>query len=142
MKENTSLNKNIYKIFIGFIKVIPNFLALCKIISLILSLLEVTSFIVTCFGGTSISFIIILYLISFVFKFCGLYRISLNYITSITLISIYDFYFKISLDILSLYSLYAVITGVFITSWIIYWYKHRNSPKINHLKQLCDNICC
>lgn len=41
-----------------------------------------------------------------------------------------------------MYQLYAAITGVFLISWIIYWYTHRNNPKIDYIKQLCDNICC
>lgn len=142
MKENTSVNKKLYKIFIGLIKIIPNILALCKITSLILSFFGITSFMITCFGGTSILFLILLYLISFVFKFCGLYRMSLNYVTCITSLSIFDWYYKIPISLLDLYSIYAAITGVFIISWIVYWYTHRNNPKIDHIKQLCDRYIC
>ena len=140
--SNSIRNKNLYKLFITIIKVIPIVLAILEILGLILSYFGMTSFIITCFGGVSISYLIILYLISLVFGFCGLYRLSLNYITCTSLISIYDFYFKIPLDLLGLYSLYAVITGVFLISWVIYWYTHRNNPKIDHIKQLCDNVCC
>ena len=142
MKNSTSVNKTLYKIFISCIKYIPNVLALLQIIGLILNYNNIASFVITCIGGTSISYLVILYLISYVFKFCGLYRISLNYVTIVTLVSIIDYYIGIPLNNISLYSLYAVITGVFLISWIIYWYKHRNNPKIDHLKQLCDNICC
>lgn len=142
MKENTTINKRLYKVFISLIKVLPNIVALLQILSLLLNYFNINSFIITCLGGTSIIFIIILYLLSYVFKFCGLYRISLNYIITITSIAIYDFYLKIPLALLDLYYLYAAITGVFLISWIVYWYTHRNNPKVDHLKQLCDNICC
>ena len=142
MKENTAVNKRLYKVFISLIKVLPNVIALLQILSLLLNYFDVNSFMITCLGGTSIIFIIVLYLLLYVFKFCGLYRISLNYITTVTSITIYDFYLKIPLTLLDLYYLYAAITGVFLISWIVYWYTHRNNPKINHLKQLCDNVCC
>ena len=35
--------------------------------------------------------------------------------------------------------LYSIITGIFITLWIYIWYKNRNNPKIDYIKQLCDN---
>lgn len=142
MIENILPNKRLYKIFLGIVKYIPNILALLKIISLILAYFEISSFALTCIGGTSIMYIIILYLISFIFKFCGLYRLSLNYITTITGLTIIDYYIGIPLSSLGMYQLYAAITGVFLISWIIYWYTHRNNPKIDYIKQLCDNICC
>lgn len=135
---DTLRNKNVYKIFLSLIKYVPTFLAILKIISLTLSYLEVSSFLVTCLSGTSIVFLILLYLIAEVFKFCGLYKISLNYVSIVTLLTIFDWYFKFPLDIADRYIMYALITGVFIVTWIIYWYTHRNNPKVDHLKQLCD----
>lgn len=136
---DTSVNKNLYKIFLIIIKYIPTFLACTKIIGLVLNYLKITSFILTCIGGTSIIFLIILYLISFIFKFCGLYRLSLNYVSSITLVTIFDWYFGIPLNAEHLYFLYAILTGVFIIIWLYIWYKNRNNPKIDYIKRLCDN---
>lgn len=140
--DNTLVNKKLYKLFISIIKYVPNILALLQIISLILSYFSISSFVLTCLGGTSIIFLIILYLISFIFRFCGLYRLSLNYIATIIGLTTIDYYIGIPLSTLGIYQLYAVITGVFIISWIVYWYTHRNNPKIDYIKQLCDNICC
>lgn len=138
---DTLRNKNVYKIFLSLIKYVPTFLAILKIISLILSYLEVSSFLVTCLSGTSVVFLVLLYLIAEVFRFCGLYKISLNYVSSVTLLTILDWYFKFPLDTADRYLMYAFITGVFIITWIIYWYTHRNNPKIDHIKQLCDSCC-
>lgn len=139
--DNTLRNKQLYKLFLIVIKYIPTILALAKILSLSLSYFGVTSFLLTCLSGTSILFLGILYLISIIFRFCGLYRLSLNYVTLITGISICDWYFDFPIEMLGMYTIYAVISGVFITLWIVYWYKHRNNPKIDHIKQLCDNYC-
>lgn len=135
---DTLRNKNVYKIFLSLIKYVPTFLAILKIVSLILSYLEVSSFLVTCLSGTSVVFLILLYLIAEIFKFCGLYKISLNYVSVVTVLTILDWYFKFPLDAANRYLMYAIITGVFVTAWIIYWYTHRNNPKVDHLKQLCD----
>lgn len=137
--NNAFVNKNLYKIFLSFVKYIPNILAITKILTLILNYCNIHLFCLTCFGGTSIIMLILLYLISFLFKFCGLYRLSLNYVTLVTAISIFDWYIGIPIPIDMTWRLYGIISGVFITSWVIIWYKNRKNPKIDHIKQLCDS---
>lgn len=139
--NSATVNKTLYKLFLSIIKFIPNILALTKIITLLLSYLKVTSFAVTCIGGTSIIFILLLYGISYVFQFCGTHRLSLHYVAIITGLTIFDWYVGIPLNVEALYTLYAIITGAFMTSWIVIWYKNRNKPKIDHIKQLCDSYC-
>jgi hypothetical protein len=141
---NTSINKNLYKIFLGSIKVIPNILALMKITGLFLSYFHISTFTLTCIIGTSLIFLTILYLVSYIFQFCGTHRVSLNYVTTITILTIIDYYIGIPLTIINLYRFYIIITGVFITSWIIIWYKNRHNPKIDYIKQLCERyiVCC
>lgn len=139
----TTLNKNVYKVFISVIKFLPNLLALFKIIGLLLSYFKMTSFALTCIGGTSIILLVLLYLISFVFRFCGLYRLSLNYVSLITILTIVDFYIGIPLNLNSMFVLYSLITGVFVSLWIWFFYKNRKNPKVDHIKQLCERyICC
>lgn len=136
--NNVLPGKNLYKLFLSLVKIVPNILAVSKILGLILMYLKLPIFALTCFSGTSLIFIILLYLISFVFKFCGTHRLSLNYITSITLLSIVDYYIGIPISAENLYRLYGIISGAFMTSWIVIWYKNRKNPKIDHIKQLCD----
>ena len=137
--NTTFINKNLYKIFLIIIKFIPNVLAISKLIGLILSYFKINSFFLTCLGGTSIAFLIIMYLLSFVFNFCGTHRLSLHYVTLTYLISIFDYYIGIPLSRIWIYKLYSIISGIFITLWIYIWYKNRNNPKIDYIKQLCDN---
>lgn len=140
--DNAGINKNLYKIFLSIIKIIPNILAVIKILTLLLNYLKITSFPLTCLGGTSIITLGILYLISYIFKFCGTHRISLHYTTLIYTLTIVDYYIGIPLNISNLYCLYSIITGIFMISWIIVWYKNRNKPKIDHIKQFCDRYTC
>lgn len=142
MIQNTVGSKSLYKLFISTIKYVPNILAFSKILGLILSYFGQTSFLLTCLGGTSITFLIMLYLISFIFRFCGLYRLSLNYISLITGLTIFDWYIGIPLSIEITYKLYTFISGVFVSMWIYVAYKNRNNPTIDYIKQLCDKYIC
>lgn len=142
MIENTLGSKRLYKIFLSVVKFIPNMLAITKIIGLILNYFKMPSFLLTCVGGTSIVTLILLYLISFIFRFCGLFRLSLNYVSIITTMSIFDWYIGFPLSTIHLFWLYAAITGVFITLWIWYFYKNRKNPKVDHIKHLCERYVC
>ena len=136
--NNVTVNKTNYKIFLSAIKFIPNILAVTKIITLLLSYLKITSFALTCIGGTSVIFIFLMYIVSYVFQFCGTHRISLHYVALITGLTIFDWYIGIPLNVAYLYILYAFITGAFIIIWFIIWYNNRKNHKIDHIKQLCD----
>lgn len=137
--NNVLPSKNMYKVFLSFIKIVPNVLAVCKIIGLILNYFKIHLFCLTCFGGTSIIMLVLLYLISYVFRFCGTHRLSLNYITLVTALSIFDWYIGIPASMETIWRIYGIITGTFITSWIIIWYRNRKNPKIDPIKRLCDN---
>ena len=136
--NNAFVDKNLYKIFLSFVKFVPNLLAIFKILTLILNYFKLDTFCLTCFGGTSLLMLILLYLISFLFKFCGLYRLSLNYVSLITALSIFDWYIGIPASMETIWRIYGIISGAFMTSWIVIWYKNRKNPKIDHIKQLCD----
>ena len=93
--SNAFVDKNLYKIFLIIIKFIPNILAVIKMCSLILNYCKITTFTLTCLGGTSIITLLVLYLISYVFKFCGIHRISLHYVSLIYVITVIDYYIGI-----------------------------------------------
>ena len=136
--SNVLVNKNSYKVFLGVVKYIPTLLAIIKVITLCCNYFKIPAFALTCIGGTSIITLGILYLVSHIFKFCGTHRISLHYTTLIYALTLIDYYIGIPLSTAWLYRLYTIITGVFMTSWIVVWYKNRKNPEIDHIKQLCD----
>lgn len=143
MINNTIGSKRLYKIFLCVIKYLPSVLAAMKIIGLILGYFGITSFFLTCIGGTSILMLALLYLISFIFRFCSLYRLSLNYVTTITGLTTIDYYFTLPIVTGSLFYMYAFLSGLFIIAWIYVFYKNRNNPKIDYIKQLCETyVCC
>lgn len=140
MNEAT-INKNLYKIFLAAVKFTPITLIILQLIGTILNYFGITSLILNCVGGTSIIFIILLYLISYVFKFCYLYRIPLNYMTIIIVIKLSDAFINLSINSITLYRIYAIITGLFIVTFIYYMYKNRKSKKVDYIKELCQRYC-
>ena len=142
--SNISVHKNLYQIFLIIINFIPTILAILKIFTITFSYFKIGTFYLTCVGGTSVIFLLLLYLLSFIFKFCGIHRLSLNYVTLITLATIFDYYIGIPISVIWLYKIYFSISGIFIISWIVIWYKNRHNPKIDYIKQLCERyiVCC
>lgn len=139
MSNETVRNKNLYKIFISLLKFIPMILALVQIIGLTLTYCGISSMLLSCFGGSSIIFIGMLFMMSYIFKFCYLYRIPLWYITVIIILNILRLTGLIPIDLIMFYRILALISGIFISLFIIYMYKNRNKPKVDHIKQLCEN---
>ena len=136
-----SINKNLYKILLCVIKYTPVVLMISHIISLILNYLGIKSILLSGLMGTSGIFMILLWILSYVFKFCGLYRIPLWYSTIMIIMSILRNFGLIPISIENLFRLYACISGLFVVLFIWFIYKNRNKPKIDYLKQLCDNCC-
>lgn len=71
-----------------------------------------------------------------------MYKIPLWYLTVIVILNMLRVFGCLPLELINLYKLYAVISGIFMLLFIGYMYKNREQPKIDYIKQLCDNICC
>jgi hypothetical protein len=136
---NTKLieNKILYKLFLSIIKFTPIIITIVHTVALILHYVGIPSTLLSCFGGISILFLIILYIISYVFKFCYLYRVPLWYVTVIVLVNVIQL-LGVGITTINLYRIYTIIFGFFLIVFIIYMYKNRKNPKIDHIKQLCD----
>lgn len=138
---NPSISKYLYKTFLIVTKYIPIILALVFVTTLIFNYLGKTVPILAYFGGVSFVFIGLLYLMSFVFQFCHLYRIPLHYVTIGNSIGIADTWLHFPISAMGMYRIYFTLTGIMVVAYIWFMYKNRNNPKIDHIKQLCDNYC-
>ena len=137
-------NKNLYKIFLIVIKYIPTVLAVCKVITLITQYFKFRIFILTCIGGTSLIMLLLLYLISYIFKFCLTHRLPLHYVTTVSVLTMLDYYLGLSIPAVTSYRVYLILSGIFIITWILVWFVNRKNPKIDYIKQLCESYakCC
>lgn len=118
-KEERSVNKNLYKIFLVLLKYTPITLAINDVLHSILSYYEVKCYFLSSLGGVSIFYLITLYILSYVFRFCYLYRIPLYYITMTNIIATYDVYKGIPLNDLQMLRLYLILAGIGIISYIV-----------------------
>lgn len=140
-KENELINKRLYKIFLGLIKYTPIIIAINQIIGTILNYFGISSILITCFGGSSIIFLIILFLISYIFKFCYLFRLPLIYSTIIVLLKFMDGLIVLPIITIIMFQIIAIITGIFIVLFIYYVYKNRNNPQPDPILELCKKYC-
>ena len=134
-------SKNLYKLFISASKYIPILCAIIQIIGLIMNYIGITSTWLSFIGGTSIMFVILLYLISYVFRFCYLYRMPLHFIVIINVIIAINLIVGIPIITYIALRLCMLISGIFIITYIIVMYKNRNNPKVDYIKNLCDRYC-
>lgn len=143
MNDNKTVgSKNLYKIFLSVVKYLPITLALFQLSGIILNLMGIVLPIITCIGGASILFLLLLWIISYVFRFCYLYRIPLWYVTIITTLVIIDSFIGLPITTLTLFRLHGFIAGSFIIVFIIYTYKNRNNPNIDYISDLCRRYLC
>lgn len=142
INQRTLGSKILYKIFITTLKYIPITLVVLFIIGFTLNYFGISSLIISCIGGSSIIFITLLYMMSYVFRFCVLYRLPLHYVVVSSILCVLNSVFKIMVAI-TLYRLLAILFGFGLILYISYWYKNRNKPKIDHIKEFCSryNLC-
>ena len=124
------INKSLYKIELLLIKSIPFVLALICFVNTTLSFLNIDLSVLSYIGGVSLLPLLFLYISSFVFKFCIYHRLPIYYITVNWILNIIDLHINIHLNDRILYSLYLIITFIFITIAIYGHYKRRTNKAI------------
>lgn len=139
--SNDRVNKNLYKIFLGSIKFTPISLFILFVIGFILNLFGIPSFWISCIGGTSLVFLALLYMISYVFKFCYLFRLPLHYITLVNLIIIINKIFSLTSNALLILQINFILAGITLIIFIYYAYKNRNNPQPDPIIELCKRYC-
>lgn len=134
-------SKNIYKIFLALVKFLPITLLLIKILGIICCALGITTVTFSFLGGTSIIFLILLYIIAEIFKYCYLYKMPLYYLTFTDLFILVTKI--IAFDIVDAYRIIFITSGIFMVAYITYTYLTRNNPnkKVDYIKDLCERYC-
>lgn len=130
---NTTLgNKYLYKTFLIFAKYSPYLYAIAQVLALICLKFNISIEVLAFLGGCSIISLIILFLISYTFKFCEKHRIPLYYVLSIYLIKLLDTFFLIG----PILRIYFILLGIFILMYLYVWYKNKTI-----LKQIILDNC-
>ena len=105
-----SVNKNQMKLFVLVSKVLPMVLALCHLLNCVFGYFNWNNIILCYISGISILTIGYLYLVSYLIKLCGYYRMFLHYCVIIDIINVYDYYIGIPISNIQLMFLYIIIT--------------------------------
>lgn len=133
-------SKKVYKLFLGLVKFMPMALLLINILGVTCNYFLVSIPILAFLGGTSLPFLVILYLIASVFKYCYLYKMPLYYLTGMNALIMFS---KLVLPIVDLYRIIFITFGIFMIIYIAYAYLTRNNPnrKIDYVKDFCERYC-
>lgn len=141
MKNELLKNRYLYKVAAIVIKYLPSALSLWQIMMLCLNFAGISVPILGFIGGTSIMFLGLLYLVSYLFQYCYLYRIPLGYNLTINIIVLLRSSGLLPIELLMLYRAFMIITGIFIAIFVFFMYKNRNNPKVGGIKSFCEKYC-
>lgn len=114
MEKGENLNKSLYRIELYMIKIIPFILALVCFINTTLSYFGIDISFLSYLGGVSLLPLAFFYLSSYVFRFCMFHRLPLHYISVNLLLNMADDYISIPLSNRGLYSVYLIVTFIFV----------------------------
>lgn len=108
------IEKNLYKLELIFIKILPLEIALCYLLNTVLSYFGIDAVILSYIGGMSILPTAFILISSFVFKFCIYHRLPIYYIIVSDIFNYIDFYIGIPITTRDLFILNMLIAGIFI----------------------------
>lgn len=141
MKNDLLKSKHLYKLTAFIIKYLPFVLTLIQVILLGLNYFGIVFLPLSFLGGTSLLFLGLLYLLSYLFQYCSLYRIPLGYNLAVNTVVLLKAMSILDISTMGAYRLIVVITGVFALIFIYFIYKYRNNPKVGGIKAFCDKYC-
>lgn len=108
------ITKEIYKIELYTIKVIPMIISVIYLLNTILSYCYIDLPILSWIGGLSLLPWLFLYLSSFVFRFCIYHRMFLYYIAVCNILSYIDYTWTLPISDRELFLLNIIIAGIFL----------------------------
>lgn len=141
MKSELLKNKYLYKLTAIIVKYLPSVLAITQTILLGLNYFGIAFPLIPFIGGTSIAFLGLLYLLSYLFQYCSLYRMPLGYNLIVNIIVLLKATKVLVISTIDTYRILAIITGLFILIFTYFIYKYRNNPKVGGIKNFCDKYC-
>lgn len=130
VEESSLRSKNLYKIELYLLKVIPMLIAAIYLINTVLSYYDIILLVLSYIGGLSLIPLVFMYISSYVFRFCSYHRMFLHYIVINDLINLVDYYYTLPISDWQLLVLHIGIAGISLFI-ILYLYvkSHRKITK-------------
>lgn len=126
--EEKLKNKNLYKVYLILLKVMPMVMAFLFWLNTVLSYFDIDMAVLSFIAGISVITVLYLYISSYVFRFCEYHRMFLHYIVIIYLLNIYDYYAGIPVNDIILFMIYQIITGIFLFIILYLYVKINKKP--------------
>ena len=123
--EGNLKSKSLYKAFLLLLKFLTLIMALCNVANTVLAYFCIDLVILTYICSVGFLPLIFMYLAAFVFGFCLYHRIFLDYTTTSTCITIYDYYVGIPVTDAGIMTLQLVLFFVACVVALIAHLKHK-----------------
>lgn len=135
MEVNSLRNKDLYKIELYLLKVMPMLLATIYLVNTVLSYCDIVVSVLSYIGGLSFIPLVFMYISSYVFRFCSYHRMFLHYTVINDLINLTDYYYTLPISDWEFLILYMSIAGVSLFI-ILYLYVKGHSKNVKkHSRQ-------
>ena len=129
VEENSLRNKDLYKIELYLLKVMPMLLATIYLVNTVLSYYDIIIPVLSYIGGLSLIPLVFMYTSSYVFRFCSYHRMFLHYIVVNDLINLTDYYYTLPISDWELFILHMSIAGISLFI-ILYLYVKSHSKNV------------
>lgn len=129
VEGNSLRNKDLYKIELYLLKVMPMLLATIYLVNTVLSYYDIIIPVLSYIGGLSFIPLVFMYISSYVFRFCSYHRMFLHYIVINDLINLTDYYYTLPISDWELFILHMSIAGVSLFI-ILYLYVKSHSKNV------------
>ena len=123
IKAEQLRSKQCYKILLVLVKYSPIICCICEIGYSICAYFNYSGIVFTFLGGFTIPQLLLLYIASYVFRYCYLYRLSLHSILLVNMLALYDSFIGIPISNLNILRLYLVILLIGVIAFIYFSYK-------------------
>lgn len=135
VEENSLRNRDLYKIELYLLKVMPMLLAAIYLVNTVLSYYDIVVLALSYIGGLSFIPLVFMYISSYVFRFCSYHRMFLHYIVINDLINLIDYHYTLPISDWELLILHMSIAGISLFI-ILYLYVKGHSKNVKkHSRQ-------
>ena len=107
-----------YKLFLIIIKYYPSICIISEVGYSMCEYLKIDGILFTFLGGCTLISLLFLYIASYVFRFCYLYRLSLHSILLVNVVTMYDSFIGIPISDLNILRIYLIILLIGLLSFI------------------------
>lgn len=133
MSETTLKSKYLYKLTLATIKLLPMIMVVSYILMFILANTIEAFVIIPHILGTVIAPLVLLYLISYLFRYCYFHRMFIHYYAFVEILNVTDYYVRIPISDKAISLLHDSVSIIFIISVIVIYI-------IKFKKDTCCNL--